>query len=622
MRSTLLIITMMMITPALLQASETVMSLIPASSTDARPDFAWAVHRTGNLNSALSNYGYWADPNGDSLSMEWPDASGNNYLWNGDFWSCCYGSITASATVDRYASCSDYSNWELSPSEGYPMLYETPGGIAPEQSEYGADDWDSSMNDDPYGLGVLVQNYTWSTPGYDNFIADHLVITHHSEHGNPGVPLEGLLVGIRGDCDVASADQTECHLDDMVYYDGHAIWCNDPAATFEYVFDDGDPASTQDDYIYQQNPDNPLPSGNPDNIYYYYNYPGSDGIPDNDVDQNGVSDQFTILAKVAGGDTLYLTDPQSGVTLFQQGMPENHFCHTVGDTTYLVVPRNLSYMWDSDDPGSTEDDSGEPDITPYCNGFIGWRLLDVWVDKAGGGIERPCDVYGCPIPISHCWWNWENDPGSDQEKYAFMWGINPDSSGIHSGPEYMSDWVGNPNTPDAMDPANPGPFPFVCDEPLNLEQPVFDYRFLQSIGPVDLEDGDTLHVVGGWVMGLGLDGLRMNADLLLSAYCNGSIWQPGLGVERSDPLYHRTIAVSPNPVASMASVDFTLTQPGRVVAGVYDLSGRRIELLSDSDMDEGPHSIAFGTDDYRAGVYFVGIESGAGISTGRFVVLR
>ena len=147
------------------------------------------------------------------------------------------------------------------------MVYETPGSIAPEQSAYGIDDWDSTENYQPYGLGVFVQNYTWDLQGYDNFVASELTITHHSEHGNPGVSLDGLVVGIRGDCDVATADVTECHLDDMVYYDGHAIWCNDPEATFEYEFDDGEYASMQDDYTYRQNPDNPLPPSDPDNNF-------------------------------------------------------------------------------------------------------------------------------------------------------------------------------------------------------------------------------------------------------------------------------------------------------------------------------------------------------------------
>jgi hypothetical protein len=612
-----------LVTVSQVYGAELNMAEIPYGQTDVRPPIEWTTHSIGNIGFVLSNIGLWSDPWQNYPCMEWPNGSLNNYIWIGDLWSCCYGEVTSSGVADRYASCSDYGDWELQPSDGYPIIYETPGSVAPEQSGYGTDDWDTGSNDEPYGLGVYVQNYTWDTQGFDNFMATELIVTHHSDSGNPGVPLDGLILAIQGDCDVATLDTLDCNLDDLVYYDGHAIWCNDPGATFEYEFDDNVLASTQDDYTYQQNPDNPLPSGNPDNIFYYYNYLGSDGIPDNDVDQNGVSDHFTILAKVTGPDTLYRTDPESGVTLFSEGMPSSYFEHTVGDTTYLVVPRNLSYMWDSDSPGSTEDDSGEPLLPVMCNGFVGWRLLDVWIDKAGGGVERPSDVYGCVIPVSHGWWNWESDPGTDEEKYAYMWGKNADLNGLYSGPEYMSDWAGNPNAPDATTPQNPGPFPFVYDSPISLDYPVFDYRFLQSIGPVELEDGDVLHIRGGWVIGRGLDGLRMNADLLLDAYYRASIWGgQGTGMESTEPVPGEIIRITPNPLTSQGVVNFTLAEPGRTLVTVYDISGRSVATILDAEMTSGNHTVNLNTTAMGSGIYFARVLSGNSSAVGRFVVLN
>ncbi|RKZ09997.1 hypothetical protein DRQ25_04510 [Candidatus Fermentibacteria bacterium] len=600
------------------------LQLLPHPSspgTDVRPPEVTEVHSIGNISSSVTNIGLWGDPWANYASMEWPIGSGSSYLWCGDLWTCCYGDITPADSTDKWSVCCDYGNWELQPSDGYPMEYLLPGSVAPEQTQYGIDDWDPD-HDTPYGLGIWVENYTWDIAGYDNFMAMEMIFTHHSEHGNPGVPLDAFVAGIRGDCDVATADVTECHLDDLVYYDGHAIWCNDPDATFEYAFDGPENASTQDDYTYQQNPDNPLPSGDPENIWYYYNYLGTDGIPDNDVDQNGVSDHFTILAKVVGTDTLYRQDPLSGVTLFEDGMPFYHYSHTVGDTTYLVVPRNLSYMWDGDGPGSSDDDSGEPLISPACNGFIGWRLLDFWIVKADQSIERPIDVYGYPIPISHLWWNWESDPGTDPEKYDYMWGKNPDLNGLHSGPAYMLDWVGNPNAPEVIIPDNPGPFPFVYDAPLSLIYPVFDYRFLICFGPVELADGDSLHVVGGWVMGLGLDGLRMNADLLLDAYYRDSIWGEGLGIETGTPAVLTGITVFPNPMRTQSSVEFTLQSPSHVNLSIYDIYGRLIENTLDSELPAGSHSCTIGRNHIPGGVYFVRLQAGNEIQTGRFVVLE
>ncbi len=493
-------------------------------STDARPPLVWTLHNLGNTWSAFLNLGMYGDPWLVYPSCEWPGGADNSYLWGGDYWSACYGPVTIwGDSAAKWSSCSDYGNWELYASEGFPLEKLSPGPTALEETHYGYDDWLPSYNTDPYGMLVYEENYSWGTPGYNEFIVNNLVITHQSAHGNPGVPLDAFVCATRGDCDIADGDVTECNLDDMVYYDGHAIWSNDPAATFEYLFDDGTPASQADFFTYQQNPDATYEDED-DNIYYYYNYLGSDGIVDADVDGNGISDHYTILARVFGGDTLFTTEPSTGMILFSTGMPPSWFSVSANDTTYLVVPRNMSYMWDSDGTSSSNDDSGEYDNVPICNGFIGWRMLDFWIRKADGTIERPGDVNGIPIPLSHSWWNWSSDPGTDAEKYDFMWGANPDLSGRTSAPAYLAGWVGNPNAPEAFECTNPGPWPIVDDIPFAQGYPVFDYRFLITMPPVNLADGDSLHVIGAWVVSRGLDGLRQASDVLLDAYYRDGGW--------------------------------------------------------------------------------------------------
>lgn len=495
--------------------------------TDARPPLVQGLHNLGNVWSVFLNIGRIGDPDANYPSMEWPAGSGSYYLYEGAVWTTCYGENIATGGLDKYASCADFSGYELWASEGFPMEKLVPGPVGLEQTQCAYDDWNEARNEPDRMMGIQIweENYSWGTPGYNNFIANKFVYTHHSNFGG-GDPLVGLVVGFRGDCDIASADPVENAIEDMVYYDGHAIWLSgDPEIEdFEYQFDDGTTASQQDEYTYQQNPDSPLDDDDPNNIFYYYNYVTPDGIPDNDVDGNGVSDHYTILFKypTAGGDTIYPINSGTGIEMFTPGnRPEVFWHHVVNDTTFAVVPRNMSYMWDGDGAGSSLDDSGEQQIDVPCVGFIAWRLLDCWVVRADGTTERPIDVYGVPIPISHAWWNWESDPGTDPEKYDYMWGVFPDDDGQYSGPAYLEDWVGNPNTPNARLAPNPGPWPFVYDNPLALGYPTFDYRFLPNMGPVTLNDNDSLYVIGGWIVDLGLDGARRAADELLSAYYLG-----------------------------------------------------------------------------------------------------
>jgi hypothetical protein len=499
--------------------------------TDDRPSLIWGLHNLSNVWSVFLNLGMMGDPWKKYPSMEWPAGSGSSYLWIGTTWVGCAGNITSTApdSAGKWVSCPDYSKgWELQPSEGLPFEKHVPGSVSLEQTQYGYDDWDASHNDYPFGVQVWQENYSWGTPGYNDFIANYFAITHHSEYGS-GAPLDGLVLSVKGDCDIATADQTKAHLDDMVYYDGHAIWLSgDPdVSDFEYVFQNGTTASDQDVYSYQQNPDSPLASDDPNNIWYYYNYTTPDNVPDNDVNGDGVSDHYTILFRVdaVSGDTVYTLNSGTGIPMFTAGnRPENFWDQVVGDTTFAVVPRNMSYMWDSDGTESSIDDSGEQELDVPCTGYIGWRFVDLWVKKANGDIERPVDVYGVPIPLSHAWWNWESDPGNDYERYDYTWGQFPDESGQYSGPAYLENWVGNPNTPAARTTPNPGPWPFVYNNPLAMGYPTFDYRFLPSMGPVTIDDGDSLFVVGGWVLGNGLEGLRQSADELLSAYYLDGGW--------------------------------------------------------------------------------------------------
>lgn len=624
-----------------LAANELRFAEAPGGTTDDRPPLTLNRHNLGNLWSAFLNCGLIGSPWGNHPSMEWPGGQSSNYLWCADVWSCCYGDVTTQTdSTDYWASCSDYGDWELQPSDGFPVEKLTPGPVADEESHCGYDDWDIEYNANPYGIRVYQQLYSWTDDRYDDFIMADFTITHHSSYGS-GEPLDGFVMGIKSDCDVATADVTECHMDDMVYYDGHAIWCNDPNATFEYEFDDGTLASQQDDYTYQQNPDSPFSSSDPENIYYYYNYLGSDGTPDNDVNGDGVSDHFTILVKVAGGDTLFRQDP-SGNVLFSSApegyssgptggaqqfgaiLPSGFWEHTVGDTTYLVTPRNMSYMWDGDINSTGFDDSGEQTLYPPCNGYIGWRLLDAWIVKANGTLERPFDVYNCPIPISHTWWNWEGDPGTDPEKYRYMWGINPDMVGLRSGPAYMANWIGNPNAPLAEDPDNPGPFPFVNDSPLNMGCPVFDYRYLQSVGPVDLADGDSLHVIGGWVVGRGLDGLRMNADLMLDAYCR-YLMDEGASIAEnaSNTKPSSDMIITPNPArTNQISIAVDCSDNSLTGLNIYDMSGRVVLEFSADEISVGDNLLSFEIGSLEQGIYIVQLTTETGFNTEKIVKLR
>lgn len=75
----------------------------------------------------------------------------------------------------------------------------------------------------------------------------------------------------------------------------------------------------------------------------------------------------------------------------------------------------------------------------------------------------------------------------------------------------------------------------------------------------------------------------------------GSISVTGTGVEDGGtPMVSCLGTVFPSPAASSVTIPLTIGQPGRVRVDVYDLSGRIVATLADTDMASGQQNMAWG----------------------------
>lgn len=100
----------------------------------------------------------------------------------------------------------------------------------------------------------------------------------------------------------------------------------------------------------------------------------------------------------------------------------------------------------------------------------------------------------------------------------------------------------------------------------------------------------------------------------------------GTGIE----LYSSTIlqlGISPNPFHSAASISFELAEPGRTIVSVYDLSGRIVKNLVNSELGIGQHSVSWdGTGEngeiLATGIYMCRIEFGGISETTSLCLLR
>ncbi|RKZ27547.1 hypothetical protein DRQ20_00120 [bacterium] len=493
-----------------------------------RPTQQYKPHTVGEVWTMETNFGGFGDPMASTTgnpSYDWPGGSHYYYLWEGGLW------IGVRVDGEAYVTTSGYLEYEWMPSDPAETGWGDGWGyIGPDVSMYDInsvyDDWGDWNESRAIGLRVYQRALQWSIYPYSYFIAYEYKITYDkSKSALPSPPdvLEDVYVAFRFDADVCSYDPTDCHIDDYVCYDG---WTNGEWKDLEHH------PSPTDEYTILADTTLPMP----------------DGIPD----------QYGIF-----GD-----DP------YERTLN--------GDT--LIIPRNMSYIYDADHPATSENDEGEGG---GCPGYIFGRIIyappspadSFWIDKEG----RECRLIR---PWSHQWWNWNNDPGDDENKLEYMTATHPMSLGHRFLPH----------------PEDVGAGPF-------------DYRFLLTGGPYDIPNGDTIYIVyvagvgyglnGGYdeVFGKGwVPGARQIADYALAAYYMGSVNSDPVHPSAPNEDFHWVIPVPP-PVPELhysvrgGAVHLVWSNIAEItpdpVDGMYDFAGYRVyrsawkvgnwELLADFD---------------------------------------
>ncbi len=82
------------------------------------------------------------------------------------------------------------------------------------------------------------------------------------------------------------------------------------------------------------------------------------------------------------------------------------------------------------------------------------------------------------------------------------------------------------------------------------------------------------------------------------------------------------IAATPNPITGSAALNFSTPISGHATVQVFDVTGRVVEILVDSEVGVGSHSVSWTPGDIASGVYFVRLSSPAGTVSTRAMVLH
>ena len=76
----------------------------------------------------------------------------------------------------------------------------------------------------------------------------------------------------------------------------------------------------------------------------------------------------------------------------------------------------------------------------------------------------------------------------------------------------------------------------------------------------------------------------------------------------------------PNPFNPMTNITFSISQSSQSIISVYDLSGRLLEILSQSYVSPGSYTLTWNAEEYASGIYFIKLDTDF-ISLGQKLIL-
>ena len=95
-----------------------------------------------------------------------------------------------------------------------------------------------------------------------------------------------------------------------------------------------------------------------------------------------------------------------------------------------------------------------------------------------------------------------------------------------------------------------------------------------------------------------------------------------LNVEENDHPEEISLMNYPNPFNPSTTIQYSLSEPGRVTISVYSINGQKVETLVDEMLDVGTHSARFDGSSLASGIYFYRLESPGFADTGKMLLVK
>ena len=146
-----------------------------------------------------------------------------------------------------------------------------------------------------------------------------------------------------------------------------------------------------------------------------------------------------------------------------------------------------------------------------------------------------------------------------------------------------------------------------------------------------LPEGWEMHYNEGIVVIFSMDGSSLESSTLFEYTGDMSIESiivsdiEGNAIPASSVMVPSTYAFEsayPNPFNPITALSFSLPESQEVMLQVYNLQGRVIETLINSNMEAGYHAMQWNADNHASGVYFVKMIAGEYVDTQKLMLVK
>ena len=103
---------------------------------------------------------------------------------------------------------------------------------------------------------------------------------------------------------------------------------------------------------------------------------------------------------------------------------------------------------------------------------------------------------------------------------------------------------------------------------------------------------------------------------------NGLFMVSSLGIKQVLPEQYSLSNAYPNPFNPTTTIKFAVPEDIKVTLEVYDINGRKINILIDSNIEKGYHSVVWDATNYSSGIYFVKMISDEYINTQKIMLIK